>query len=411
METSFGTNRSRSRRVIAAKRVLGVAAATALTVSLAACGAIGSGSDDASETGFTVGLIAPVTGPVVQEATAMKRGFELAIEKINAAGGVLGKPVTFVEVDDQADAAKSTQLAQRLINQDHVDYIFGTIPGDTTAAVAQVAESAKIPFSSAILGNAGICGEYFFPFGEPNASLLNGLIPHMMETSGSRVALVGNDYAFPRGYFADARQLIEEAGGEVVLEEYSPLGTADWQPVIAKVNAASPDWILTAVVGGDATALVTQADQAGILDRMGLSGISLNADFYPGLTGRTEGLSVVGRYSDQLDGDANAEFVTAFRSTYGFNDPIPSVAANAYEGMLMIARAVEAAGSTDGKAITAALIDQTVEDGIFGNGSFTKDRFFMTDMARLEIRAGGEYAPVAVHSATDTAGITPRCNS
>jgi ABC-type branched-subunit amino acid transport system substrate-binding protein len=411
METTYDSISNRSRVMIAAKRVFGAVAATALTVSLAACGAIGAGGDNTAKEGFKIGLIAPVTGPVVQEATAMKRGFELAIQKINAAGGVLGKPVEVVEVDDQADAAKSTQLAQRLITQDRVDYIFGTIPGDTTAAVAQVAESAEVPFSSAILGNAGICGQYFFPFGEPNASLLNGLVPQMMGDFGSRVALVGNDYAFPRGYFADARQLIEDAGGEVVLEEYSPLGTADWQPVTAKVNGATPDWILTAVVGADATAFVTQADQAGLLDRVGLTGVSLIADFYPGLGKRTDGHSLVGRYSDQLTGEANAVFVEAFRSSYGFSDPIPSVAANAYEGMLMIARAVEAAGSTDGAAIAEALAGQTVENGIFGDGAFSKDHFFMTDMVRFEIREDGKYTPIDVLSAIDTAGITPRCAS
>lgn len=408
METTLTARNGRGMMPL--RRATGIAAAFALTASLAACsgGAIGGGSGESSDDAFKVGLIAPVTGPVVQEATALQRGFELAIEKINAEGGVLGKDVEFVMVDDQADAAKSTQLAQRLINQDEVDYIFGTVPGDTTAAVAQVAESAKVPFSSAILGNAGVCGEYFFPFGEPNASLLNGLLPQMIADHGTSVALIGNDYAFPRGYFEDARTLLEELGATVVLEEYSPLGTADWQPVISKINAAAPDWVLTAVVGSDATALVTQADQAGILDRMGYTGVSLIADFYPGLTERTHGLSLVGRYSDQLDNDANKEFVEAFRSTYNFNDPIPSVAANAYEGMLMVAAAVEKAGSTDGAAIAKALAEGTVEDGVFGGGSFNEDHFFMTETARFEIQEGGAYVPVETFD-SDIEGITPRC--
>lgn len=410
METPYQFSSIRSRGVTIARRGTAVMAAAGLTLSLAACGGAIGGSDAVESDSLTIGLIAPVTGPVVQEAMAMKRGVELAVEKINAEGGVLGKPVTIVEVDDQADAAKSTQLAQRLITQDQVDYLFGTIPGDTTAAVAQVAESAKVPFSSAILGDAGVCGEFFFPFSEPNASLLNGLVPQMMGEHGDRVALVGNDYAFPRGYFADARELIEAAGGEVVLEEYSPLGTADWQPMISKVTAASPDWVLTAVVGGDATALLTQADQAGLLDTVGLTGVSLIQDFYPGLGERIDGLTLVGRYSDQLDSDANAEFVEAFRSAYDFADPIPGVAANAYEGILTIARAVQTAESTDGAAIVKALAETKVESGIFGSGSFNEDHFFMTDMHRFDITTGGAYMPAELISA-DAPGIEPRCNA
>lgn len=389
---------------------LGILAVTALTASLAACGGGAIGGDSEADDAFKVGLIAPVTGPVVPEATAMQRGFYLAIEKINEAGGVLGKPVEVVEVDDQADAAKSTQLAQRLINQDEVDYIFGTIPGDTTAAVVQVSEAAGVPFSSAILGNAGICSDYFYPFGEPNANLLNGLIPHMMEEYGPKVAMVGNDYAFPRDYFADARTLVEENGGEVVLEEYSPLGTADWQPIVSKITSAAPDWVLTAAVGSDAIALMTQADQAGLVDSMGFTGVSLIADFYPGLGERIEGLSLVGRYSDQIDNPANAEFVEAFRAAYDFEDPIPSVAANAYVGMLLIADAVERAGSTDGAAIAEAMQGAGVTDSVFGAGSFSDDRFFITETQRFEIQAGGAYIPVESFAA-DIPGLTPRCGA
>ncbi|WP_411721171.1 ABC transporter substrate-binding protein, partial [Mycetocola sp.] len=136
--------------------------------------------------------------------------------------------------------------------------------------------------------------------------------------------------------------------------------------------------------------------------------VSLIADFYPGLTERTHGLSLVGRYSDQLDNDANKEFVEAFRSTYDFTDPIPSVAANAYEGMLMIAAAVEKAGSTNGAEIAKALAEGKIEDGVFGSGSFSKDRFFMTETARFEIEEGGAYTPVATF-ADDIEGLTPRC--
>lgn len=385
---------------------VGLLSAVALAASLSACGgAMGEAADQ--DQALKIGFIAPMTGPVTQEATAMKRGFDLAIEKINAEGGVLGVPVEVVEVDDQADVAKSTQLAQRLIDQDGVNYLFGTISSDTTAAVAQVADSAKVPFSAAILGDDGFCSPYFFPFGEPNASMLNGLIPHMMETEGMKVALIGNDYSFPRSYLRDARILIEEAGGEVVLEEYSPLGTADWQPVISKINASEPDWILNAVVGSDAIALVSQADQAGVLDNYGFSGMTLIADFWPGFGDRAEGLTLVGRYSDQMENEANRAFVEAYRESYG-DDPIASVTANAYEGVQLIARIVEELGSTDSEGIVEALKNAKVEDAVFGSGSFNEDRFFMTETSLLEIQAGGKYVVLETF-APDIAGIVPQC--
>jgi ABC-type branched-subunit amino acid transport system substrate-binding protein len=387
------------------------AALAASTLLLAACGgAVKESAAKTSEDGLKIGLIAPVTGPVVPEGTALERGFELGVKRINDEGGVLGKPVEFVKADDEANVSKSTQLAQRLINQDHVDFLFGTIPGDTAGAVAKVSDEAKVPFATAIMGDAPFCGDYFFPFGEPDQTMLEGIVPRMLEQYGPNVALVGNDYVFPRGYNAKARAMIEKAGGKVVMEEYSPLGTTDWQPVVGKIAGAKPDWILSAVVGGDAVALVTQADQAGVLKDTGFTGISLIQEFYPSLTTKTEGMVLSGRYSDQLEGAANADFVKKYRETYDFQDPIPSVAANAYEGVQAIARAANEAGTTDADALSKALAQTTVEDGVFGKGHFTDDHRFVTEMYNFEIKSGGAYLPVEDLGALDTLPPNKACS-
>jgi ABC-type branched-subunit amino acid transport system substrate-binding protein len=390
-------------------RAIGAAAASSVLLLTACGGAVAESTGDSAGEPLKIGLIAPLTGPVVAEGTALQRGFELGVEKINAEGGVLGQDVEFVMVDDEANVSRSTQLAQRLINQDQVDVLFGTIPGDTAGAVAEVSDEAQVPFATAIMGDAPFCGDYFFSFGEPDQTMLEGIVPHMLEQYGTNVALVGSDYVFPRGYNAKARAMIEEAGGTVVLEEYSPLGTTDWQPVVGKLAGAQPDWILSAVVGGDAVALVTQATQAGLLPDTGFTGISLIADFYPSLTTRIEGMQVSGRYSDQLEGAANADFVASFREAYDVEDPIPSVAANAYEGVQAIARAVEEAGSTDGEAVAEALARQTVKDGVFGNGRFTDDHYFVTDMHRLEIQPGGAYTAVEEFPAVEDLERNPAC--
>lgn len=399
------TNGMMRRRFLAA-------AITTSALVLTACGAAtesGGGATNEGET-FKIGLIAPVTGPVVPEGLALQRGFELGVEKINESGGVFGKPVEFVMVDDEANVSQSTQLAQRLINQDQVDFLFGTIPGDTAGAVAEVSDAAGVPFATAVMGDAPFCGPYFFPFGEPDRTMLDGLVPHMMEEYGTNVALVGNDYVFPRGFNDKARTMIEDAGGQVVLEEYSPLGTSDWQPVVQKLGSASPDWVLSAVVGGDAVALVTQADQSGLLDDTGFTGISLIQEFYSSLSPRTDGMVMSGRYSDQLESEANQEFVADYREAYDFQDPIPSVAANAYEGVQAVARAVEEAGTTDGDAVAEALASQTVDDGVFGDGRFTEDHYFLTDMYLFEIQPGGAYTSIQELGALESLPANPACS-
>lgn len=397
-----------------ARKRLGTPAYTATLAAFAllltGCGGAVSEQAGADEDPFKIGLIAPVTGPVVPEGLALERGFELGIEKINENGGVLGQPVEFVMVDDEADVAQSTQLAQRLVDQDEVDFLFGTVPGDTAGAVAQVSQNSQVPFATAIMGDAPYCGDYFFSFGEPDQSMLEHIVPRMMEEYGDNVALLGNDYVFPREYQEKARGMIEDAGGTVVVEDYSPLGTSDWQPIVQGLSSEKPDWVLSAVVGGDAVALITQIDQSGLFEDMGFSGISLIQEFYPSLDPRTDSMLLSGRYSDVLENEANEEFVENYREAYDFQDPIPSVAANAYEGVQAVARAVEAAGSTDGDAIAQELAQTTVENGVFGSGRFTDDHRFITDMYMFEIQPGGEYRPVEDLGALDTLPPNNSCS-
>jgi ABC-type branched-subunit amino acid transport system substrate-binding protein len=376
---------------------VGLAVSAALVLTLTACGgsvgADSGGSGGGGDDALTIGLLAPVTGPVSSEGKAMKMGFDLALEEINADGGVLGKPIEVEFLDDKADPATAAQSANRLITDDQVDALFGTITGDTSLSVGEVATAAKVPFFTAEMGTAGICTDYVWPFGETDPMILDQLVPYMMKQHGNRVAMVGSDYNFPRNFNAQARKLVEDAGGTVVAEEYSPLGTSDWQPVIGKLSSADPDWTLSAVVGGDAVSFVRQADQFGLLANSELTGISLIQDYYPAMGGVTDGRTLVTRYSDALPGDANKQFVADFRKAYDWQDPIPGVAANAYEGLKFIAATVEAAGTTETAPVMEAL-KKTTTEGIFGKTSFAENHRFQTDMYLVQVEAGGQYVPL-----------------
>jgi len=135
----------------------------------------------------------------------------------------------------------------------------------------------------------------------------------MLEEYGENAALVGNDYLSPRQYHEASRSQIEEEGGTVSVEEYSPPGTSDWQPVINRIDDANPDWILTAVVGGDAISFIQQSDQFGLLEDSAITGVSLQQEFYSGTSNIIEGSVTAQPYSGQLPGDDNEAFVEEFR--------------------------------------------------------------------------------------------------
>ncbi|GAA3913730.1 ABC transporter substrate-binding protein [Microbacterium invictum] len=393
---------STARRLNWRRTTTGAAALAVATLVLSACGGgsfagdAGDGADGAQDRAFRLGLVAPTTGVASLEGNSLVMGVELGIEAVNADGGVLGHPIELVVVDDKSDAATSTQVTQQLIRQNDVDYVLGTIAGDTSVAAGSVAAEAGVPFSSVVNGTVEFCSAHFWPFGASERMMVEDLIPHMIEQYGSRVGLVGNDYIFPHTYHAVASEIITENGGEVVAEEYSPLGTADWQPVIGKLSNADPDWILTAVVGGDAVSFMTQADQFGLLTDRGVTGTTSQQEFYAALGPILEGRTTALQYSDQTPGADNEAFVAAYRAEHGDNGSISAIAATSYEAVRFIAAAVNAAGGYDAEAISEQM--STIRlDGLLGDLGFREDNHYVSsDMVLVQIDEGGVYSTVKV---------------
>jgi len=382
---------------LAARGAVAMAAAT----PLAALGGCSSGqkssSGGAGGQTLTVGLLAPLTGPVAPEGKAMRRGFDMAVAEVNAAGGVLGKPLEVVVEDDQGTPSVATTAARKLLQRDRVDVVFGTITGDTTIAVKQLATQAKVPFMKAILDDylhSPLCSRYFFKLGESDYQLLEPLAPFMVERFGRRVALVGSDYSFPHSYNQTAKPLLSAAGAQVVAEEYAPLGTAEWSSVIGKLKGARPDFVLSSVVGGDAIALLKQAQSLGLLKSSEITGVSINQEFYPAVPTLMNGRWGTFRYSDQLDNAANRKFVADYRAKYSDDAPIPSVTANSYVGMHLLAKAVGAAGGTDADKIVAALAAVKLADTVYGPEEISFDpgnQVLNTNIYLAQIASGGKY--------------------
>ena len=355
-----------------------------------------SGHATAASAGIKIGVLAPLTGAVAPEGAALEAGIKLAVKKIDASGGILGKPVTLYTLDTQATPALATQDARKLIQQDHVNVLYGTILGNESAPVEQLATQAKVVFMKQILDDylhSNTCSPYYYKLGESDYQLQASLIPFMIHKYGKHVALVGDDYSFPHAYNQTAKTLIARAGGTVVTEQYSPLGTSEWSSTIGKLSAAKPDWVLSSVVGGDAIAFLKQAHSLGF--KPAITGVSLNAEFYPALGGITNGSYVTVRYTDQINSPVNKAFVAAFRAANPGNaTPIASVTANAYTGLLLLQKAINAQGSLSSAAILKGLKTVSLTNTIYGPGKISfnpANNVLSADIYLVKVSAGNVY--------------------
>lgn len=315
---------------------------------------------------FKIGFIAPLTGPISPEGEAMRRGLELGLAKINAAGGLGGKPVEMLTQDNQSQPSMASMIAKKFIQQEKVDLIVGTVTYDETTAVRAIASIYGTPFIQLESGNyaaagskADSCGGSMIPLGETVSQMVDPIVPFMTTRFGKKWAFVGSDYQFPRDYTNYAKTKLAAAGGTVLAEEFAPLGTGDWSSVISKLKAAAPDVVLSSVVGGDAIAFIKAAESLGFLAKTKVTGISLQPEFYPALGSAIDGQFTVARYTPEISNERNAEFIREYKKTYG-EGPIPSVASSAFDCWNFIGAAIKRAGSFNTDKVLSAFDDLEV---------------------------------------------------
>ena len=212
-----------------------------------------------------IGILFSNSGPAGIFGPPTANIAEMIEEDITAAGGINGRPVETFLADDATDPAVGRQAMEQLIDSDNVDVVLGTHSSATRQAAKPLAEDANVLYIYAALYEGGECSSVMFNTGEVPSQQLAPVIPWMMEQTGGQTwFLLGNDYVWPRRSFELARQYIEGAGGEVVGEEYVPLGTQDFSSVAQTIAGSGADLIFPALVGGDAIAFETQAVDFGI---------------------------------------------------------------------------------------------------------------------------------------------------
>ena len=350
-----------ARKKTGAKRVLlGLVGVTALMGGLVACG----GDDDSSGSGgeasgepIKIGVAADLTGPFTIYGTSMQRSAQIAVDEINAAGGVLGRPLELVVEDTQTDVAVTTDKARKLIESDKVPMVLGPIGSDAADALFKtVAEDGKTVLIYPETYEGGKCNPLFFSTGAVPAQQIRPMLPVLQEEFGPKVLLFGADYVWPRRSFEIAKPIIEEIGGELVGEVYLPLIADDFTELVNAVRDAQPDYIYTlypAVWGAALKAL----EDAGVLEGVGI-GTTFVGD--PGLEGLSAG--AVGQYTalpffTTAKGDGVANFLKAFQAKYGA-DQIPSggEGLGSYNAIHLWAQAVEKAGTTDPSKVAEAMV-------------------------------------------------------
>lgn len=300
-----------------------------------------------------VGILHSISGTMSISETGSVQAEKLAIDQINAQGGVLGRKIETIQEDGASDWPTFAEKARKLLVNDKVASVLGCWTSASRKAVLPVFEQYNgMLYYPTFYEGLEESPNVIYTGQEATQQIIAGLDWVAREKGAKSFYLLGSDYIWPRTSNKIARKHIEDKlGGKVLGEEYYPLGHTQFNSVINKIRLKKPDVIYAIVVGGSNVAFYKQLKAAGIdmtEEAPLLLTISVTEDEIRGIGGENiEGAYACMKYFQSLENDNNRKFVAAFKEMWGDDMVIGDVTQAAYLGPWLWKAAVEKAGSFD----------------------------------------------------------------
>ncbi|HEY0561786.1 MAG TPA: urea ABC transporter substrate-binding protein [Methylophilus sp.] len=312
-----------------------------------------------TDTTVKVGILHSATGTMAISETGSIQAEKLAIEQINAMGGILGRKVEVIQEDGASDWPTFAEKSKKLLVKDKVAAVMGCWTSASRKAALPVFEKENgLLFYPTFYEGLEQSKNVFYTGQEATQQIIAGLDWIAKEKKAKTFYLIGSDYIWPRTSMKIARKHIEKVlKGTVVGEEYIALGDTQFGSVINKIKLKKPDVIYAAVVGGSNVAWFKQLNAAGLNSaKQTMLTISVTEDEVLGIGGENlAGFYSAMKYFQSQDNPANKKFVAEFKKKWGPNSVIGDVTQAAYLGPWLYKAAVERAGSFDVDKVQAAL--------------------------------------------------------
>jgi urea transport system substrate-binding protein len=311
-----------------------------------------------TDTEVTVGQLHSSTGTMAISETGSIQAEQLAIDQINAMGGILGRKIKVIKEDGASDWPTFAEKSKKLLINDRVAAVFGCWTSASRKAVLPVFEKENgLLYYPTFYEGLEQSKNVIYTGQEATQQILYGLDWAQKDKKAKTFFLIGSDYIWPRTSMKIARKHVENfQKGKIVGEEYYPLGSTNFGSLMNKIKLAKPDCIFTAVVGGSNVAFYKALKAAGITgDKQLLLTLAVTEDEMTGVGGENfAGFYSSMKYFQSLDNDNNKKFVAAFKAKYGKDAVIGDVTQAGYLGPWLWKAAVEMAGSFDVDKVVAA---------------------------------------------------------
>jgi len=379
----------RRKHLIIAVAILALALAL---VAAGGCGSSGSSSSSGSTApaaDFVVGVAGPMTGQYATYGQSHKEGAQIAVDELNANGGVNGAKASFVIGDDLGDPQQAVLVAQKFIDDKSIVVVDGHQFSGATIAAGAKYQSAGMPMVSPSATNPDIStlGDYIWRICMTDAVQGAGLAKYSVEQLGKKnIAIIYDNSDYGRGLADAFASGVESDGGKVVEKQQYATGDTDFSSQLTKIKSANPDLLFMSGYYPEGSKIAQQARQLG-LDVQLLGSDGYASDQLPKLGGAAVEGMLVSTFFDYTKNDpAVKKFVAAYKAKYKGNPDW--FAANSYDVTMLAAKAAENAGKNDRTAINDALGSIGTYQGISGPITFDKNGDVQKPLSIVVVKNG-----------------------
>ena len=340
-----------------------------------------------------VGVLQSLTGTMAISEVTVKNATMLAIDEINASGGVNGKQISAVVEDGASEPGMFAQKAQKLIQEDKVVTVFGGWTSASRKAMLPVFERFKNLLWYPVQFEGNECSPNIMYSGaQPNQQILPAL-DWAKQKGYKSYFLLGSDYVFPRTANLILKKHIIHDGLTVVDEEYVPLGGTDFSAIVNKIVAAKPDVVFNTLNGDSNVSFFKQMAAAGLppskLPVMSFSIAEPEAKAMgPSIV---QGSYAAWNYFQSLDDPASKKFVTNYKAKFGADSVVDDPMAHGYLDVYVWAAAAKKAGTFDVDAVRKAAVGLGWDDVVMGKTKFAANQSLYQTAYVGELDPAGQF--------------------
>ena len=295
-----------------------------------------------------------------------KKGWELAVEEVNAAGGVLGRKIEVVSRDDNGNPGDAVRVAEELLSREGASFLVGTFPSNVGLAVSDFAKQRKVlflaaePLTDKIVWDSG--NAYTYRLRTSTYMQTAMLIPDAVKLNKKRWAIVYPNYEYGQSATAAFKKLLsaKQPGVEFVTEQATPLGKIDAGAVVQALADAKPDAIFSSLFGPDLAKFVREGQQRGVFKGVEVFNLLAGEPEYldPLKEETPDGWYVTGYPWSELKTPEHTKFLNAYQAKYKDYPRLGSVVG--YSTIMSAVAIIKKAGSLDQDKLIAAASGLTV---------------------------------------------------